>query len=58
VAGDIGRGLDAVVGGREVTGVTLMQSGPFLTPSFSNGGPVGNGSDPAGLDGNSARPDS
>ena len=39
----IGRGLDLLVGGWDVTGVTLLQSGPFLTPSFSNGDPVGHG---------------
>ena len=32
----IGRGLDALVGGWDVTGVTLFQSGPFLTPFLSN----------------------
>jgi hypothetical protein len=42
-ASSIGRGLDALVGGWDVTGVTLFQSGPFLTPSFSNGDPSGTG---------------
>jgi hypothetical protein len=41
--GSIGRGMDALVGGWDVTGVTLFQSGPFLTPSFSNGDPSGTG---------------
>ena len=35
--------LDALVGGWDVTGVLLLQSGPFLTPSFSNGDPSGTG---------------
>ena len=39
----ISRGLDLLVGGWDVTGVTLMQSGPFLTPFFSNGDPSGTG---------------
>jgi hypothetical protein len=41
--GDISRGLDMLVGGWDVTGVTLLQSGPFLTPFFSNGDPSGTG---------------
>lgn len=40
----IGRGLDALIGGWDVTGITLFQSGPFLTPFFSNGDPSGTGS--------------
>jgi Carboxypeptidase regulatory-like domain/TonB dependent receptor len=40
---DIGRALDALVGGWDVTGITLLQSGPFLTPSFANGDPSGTG---------------
>jgi hypothetical protein len=39
----IGRGLDALIGGWDVTGVLLLQSGPFLTPFFSNGDPSGTG---------------
>lgn len=42
-AAGIGRGLDLLVGGWDVTGVTLVQSGPFLTPFFSNGDPSGSG---------------
>lgn len=42
-ASDIGRGLDLLIGGWDVTGVTLFQSGPFLTPLFSNGDPSGTG---------------
>ena len=42
-ASGIGRGLDLLAGGWDVTGVVLFQSGPFLTPSFSNGDPSGTG---------------
>jgi hypothetical protein len=45
----IGRGLDLLVGGWDVTGVTLLQSGPFLTPSFSNGDPSGTGTTTRGF---------
>lgn len=40
---DIGPALDALVGGWDATGVLLLQSGPFLTPSFSNGDPSATG---------------
>jgi hypothetical protein len=40
---DISPALDALVGGWDVNGVLLLQSGPFLTPSFSNGDPSGTG---------------
>jgi hypothetical protein len=43
IASDIGSGLDLLIGGWDVTGITLFQSGPFLTPSFSNGDPSGTG---------------
>jgi hypothetical protein len=42
-ASGIGRGLDLLVGGWDVTGITLFQSGPFLTAFFSNGDPSGTG---------------
>ena len=42
-ASGVGRGMDMLIGGWDVTGVTLIQSGPFLTPSFSNGDPSGTG---------------
>jgi hypothetical protein len=48
-ASNIGRGLDAVIGGWDLTGVTLFQSGPFLTPSFSNGDPSGTGTTTRGF---------
>ena len=40
---DIGPGADVLLGGWDATGVLLLQSGPFLTPSFSNGDPSGTG---------------
>ncbi len=46
---DIGRGLDALVGGWDMTGVLLLQSGPFLTPFFSNGDPSGTGTTTRGF---------
>ena len=48
-AGGIGRGLDLLVGGWDVTGVTLFQSGPFLTPTFSNSDPSGTGATSRGF---------
>ena len=42
-ASGMGRALDLLAGGWHVTGVTLLQSGPFLTPFFSNGDPSGTG---------------
>ena len=44
---NIGHGLDALVGGWDVTGITLFQSGPFLTPFFSNADPSGTGTERA-----------
>src|SRR5262249_9125559 len=35
--------MDAVIGGWDLTGITLLQSGPFLTPFFSNADPSGTG---------------
>src|SRR4029434_9315945 len=43
VGSGIGSGLDLLIGGWDVTGITLFQSGPFLTPSFANGDPSGTG---------------
>jgi Carboxypeptidase regulatory-like domain/TonB dependent receptor len=40
---DVGPALDALLGGWDATGVLLLQSGPFLTASFSNGDPSGTG---------------
>jgi hypothetical protein len=36
-------------GGWDVTGITLLQSGPFLTPLFSNGDPSGTGTTTRGF---------
>jgi hypothetical protein len=49
LAHDAGRGLDLLIGGWDVTGVTLLQSGPFLTPFFSNADPSGTGSTERGF---------
>jgi hypothetical protein len=48
-AGDVGRGLDVLVGGWDLTGITLFQSGPFLTPSFSTTDPSGTGANIRGF---------
>jgi hypothetical protein len=37
------RAVDLVAGGWDLTGIFLVQSGPFLTPSFSNADPSGTG---------------
>jgi len=42
-ASQIGPGLDLLIGGWDVAGVVLLQSGPFLTASFSNADPSGTG---------------
>jgi hypothetical protein len=44
VGADAGPALNAVIGGWDVTGITLLQSGTFLTPFFSNADPSGTGS--------------
>ncbi len=40
---DMNRALDVVVGGWDLTGIGLLQSGPYLTPFFSNADPSGTG---------------
>lgn len=50
------RALDAVLGGWDVTGVTLLQSGPFLTAFFGNADPSGTGTTVRGFTSNQ-RPD-
>ena len=35
--GNVSRGADLIVGGWSVTGVTLLQTGPWLTPYFPSG---------------------
>jgi hypothetical protein len=42
--GSMNRALNAVVGGWQVSSIFLWQSGPFLTPYFSDGDPSGTGS--------------
>ena len=43
-ASQMNRVLDAFVGGWDLTGITLLQSGPFLTPFFTSGAdPSGTG---------------
>src|SRR5262245_53819017 len=37
VGGNMGYGLDALVGGWDISGSLLLQSGPFLTPFFNSG---------------------
>ena len=53
---NVGRGLDLLVGGWDVTGVLLLQSGPFLTPFFGNGDPSGTGTTTRGFT-STQRPD-
>lgn len=55
-ASGVGRGADLWIGGWDVTGVLLFQSGPFLTPFFSNGDPSGTGTTVRGFTA-SQRPD-
>jgi hypothetical protein len=54
--GSMGRGLDLVAGGWDVAGVALLQSGPFLTPSFTSGDPSGTGANVRGFT-STTRPD-
>lgn len=56
VLGGIGRAADILVGGWDVTGILLLQSGPFLTPSFSNADPSGTGATVRGFT-SAQRPD-
>ncbi|PYR26349.1 MAG: hypothetical protein DMF98_09330, partial [Acidobacteria bacterium] len=54
--GSMGRGLDLLAGGWDVAGVALLQSGPFLTPSFTSGDPSGTGANVRGFT-STTRPD-
>jgi Carboxypeptidase regulatory-like domain/TonB dependent receptor len=54
--GGMGRGLDVLAGGWDLAGVALLQSGPFLTPSFSAGDPSGTGANVRGFT-STTRPD-
>jgi Carboxypeptidase regulatory-like domain len=40
---NMSRALDTLLGGWDLTGITLLQSGPYLTPFFSNADPSGTG---------------
>jgi len=55
-ASDIGRGLDAIVGGWDLTGILLLQSGAFLTPGMSGRDPSGTGANVRGFT-STGRPD-
>jgi hypothetical protein len=55
-AKDIGRGLDAIVGGWDLTGILLLQSGAFLTPGISGRDPSGTGANVRGFT-STGRPD-
>jgi len=39
--GDAGRAADLALGGWRITGITLLQTGPFLTPTFTGTDPSG-----------------
>jgi hypothetical protein len=54
--GSAGRGLDLLVGGWDVAGIALAQSGPFLTASFTGGDPSGTGANVRGFT-STTRPD-
>lgn len=41
--GDTHRGVDAVLGGWQLSGIVLFQTGPFLTPTFTGTDPSGTG---------------
>jgi hypothetical protein len=53
---DMGRGMDLLVGGWDVSGILLFQSGPFLTPFFTGGDPSGTGANVRGFT-STTRPD-
>jgi hypothetical protein len=56
LAGGVSRGLDLLVGGWDVTGILLAQSGPLLTPFFTGGDPGGIGANVRGFT-STTRPD-
>lgn len=51
---NMNRAADAIVGGWHLSGIFLLQTGPFLTPTMSGGDPSGTGADARGTQ----RPDS
>jgi hypothetical protein len=52
----MGRGMDLLAGGWDVSGVALLQSGPFLTPFFTGRDPSGTGANSRGFT-STTRPD-
>jgi hypothetical protein len=54
--GSMGRGMDLLAGGWDVSGVALLQSGPFLTPFFTGRDPSGTGANSRGFT-STTRPD-
>jgi hypothetical protein len=54
--GSMGTAMDVLAGGWDVAGVALLQSGPFLTPSFTGGDPSGTGANVRGFT-QTTRPD-
>lgn len=55
--GDIGRGANLLVGGWHVTGVTLLQTGPWLTPYFPTSVSDPSGTNPSQRSVSEQRPD-
>lgn len=56
ILNNISRAADLAVGGWRITGVTVLQTGPFLTPTFTGTDP--SGTNPGGRsEGNFQRPD-
>ena len=54
--GHMGRAQDALVGGWQLSGITALQTGPYLTPYFSGADPSGTGANVRGVIG-TQRPD-
>ncbi len=56
-AGDVGRGTNLLVGGWRVTGVTYLQTGPWLTPYFPSSVSDPSGTNPSQRSVSEQRPD-
>ncbi len=56
VGTNMSRALDTLLGGWDLTGITLLQSGPYLTPFFTNADPSGTGTTVRGFNA-TQRPD-
>ena len=52
----ISKAADALVGGWQISGIVILQTGPFLTPFFSGADPSGTGANVRGVQG-TQRPD-